>query len=293
MNLPFILDVGIGLVFIFLTLSLLASEIQELLATLLQWRAKHLKQAIETLLAGENKIEPTPDAPDDQPVQVQISQSKELANSLYSHPLIRSLNQEAKGILGQVGQAVSQLTQTARVFSGRSSGPSYLPSDAFATTLLETLRAEDLMHKLSEVKLNRLLQTKLIDPIREIILDLRNSTANDSLLDPEFQLLESELSGISQTFTRREITLASSFDQTVAALQRLITASEATLPQDDSVSQTFLKRLSTIAEEMPSLQNESKPSIVETMSELSTMSWVAQQLRQHRDYRIAFTRLQD
>jgi hypothetical protein len=40
MNLPVIIDIIIGLVFIYLSLSLLASEIQELIATVLLWRAK-------------------------------------------------------------------------------------------------------------------------------------------------------------------------------------------------------------------------------------------------------------
>jgi flagellar biosynthesis protein FliR len=46
MSLPLILDIAIGLIFIYLILSLLASEIQELIATLLQWRAKHFPIAI-------------------------------------------------------------------------------------------------------------------------------------------------------------------------------------------------------------------------------------------------------
>ena len=54
MNLPFILDIAIGLIFIYLILSLLASEIQEFLSTVFQWRAKHLKDSIENLLAGSN-----------------------------------------------------------------------------------------------------------------------------------------------------------------------------------------------------------------------------------------------
>lgn len=52
MNLPAILDIALALVFIYLILSLLASEIQEIIAALLQWRAKNLKEAIETLLGG-------------------------------------------------------------------------------------------------------------------------------------------------------------------------------------------------------------------------------------------------
>jgi hypothetical protein len=57
MNLPSILNVAIGLVFIYLILSLLSSEIQEILATLLQWRAKHLQQSIELLVYGGNKVQ--------------------------------------------------------------------------------------------------------------------------------------------------------------------------------------------------------------------------------------------
>ncbi|NJN75070.1 MAG: hypothetical protein HC796_00885 [Synechococcaceae cyanobacterium RL_1_2] len=59
-DLPVIVDVVIGLVFIYFILSLLASEIQELLATILQWRAKHLKESIEMLLMGVPKKPVTP-----------------------------------------------------------------------------------------------------------------------------------------------------------------------------------------------------------------------------------------
>jgi hypothetical protein len=52
MNLPLVLDVVISLIFIYLVLSLLASELQELIATLLQWRARHLRDSIANLLTG-------------------------------------------------------------------------------------------------------------------------------------------------------------------------------------------------------------------------------------------------
>ena len=55
MRLPVILDIALGLIFIYLILSLLASEIQELIATILQWRAAHLKKSIEIFLAGDVK----------------------------------------------------------------------------------------------------------------------------------------------------------------------------------------------------------------------------------------------
>ena len=52
MQLPVIVDIAIGLLFIYLILSLLASELQELIATLLQWRAQHLKRSVQMMLAG-------------------------------------------------------------------------------------------------------------------------------------------------------------------------------------------------------------------------------------------------
>jgi len=49
MNFPLILDIALELIFIYLILSLLASELQELLTTLLQWRATHLKKSIDKI----------------------------------------------------------------------------------------------------------------------------------------------------------------------------------------------------------------------------------------------------
>lgn len=85
MNLPFILDVAIGLFFIYLILSLLASEIQEVIATVFQWRAKHLKESIEIILSGDTKE------------TKEVKPARNLANIPYTSPLIENINQEAKG----------------------------------------------------------------------------------------------------------------------------------------------------------------------------------------------------
>jgi hypothetical protein len=82
MNLPTILNIAIGLIFIFLILSLLAAEIQELIATLLQWRAVHLKRSIEILL---DSGEPAPSDKD-------ITKVENIVNDLYDNPLIKNLN---------------------------------------------------------------------------------------------------------------------------------------------------------------------------------------------------------
>ncbi|MEI6380393.1 MAG: hypothetical protein WCO81_05850 [Cyanobacteriota bacterium ELA615] len=52
-SLPIILEVVIGLSFLYLILSLLASEIQESFTAFLQWRAKHLKKSIYRMLGGK------------------------------------------------------------------------------------------------------------------------------------------------------------------------------------------------------------------------------------------------
>ena len=51
-SLPAIIDIAIGLIFIYLLLSLFAAEIQEFITSYLQWRAKHLKKSIYRMLGG-------------------------------------------------------------------------------------------------------------------------------------------------------------------------------------------------------------------------------------------------
>jgi len=110
MNFPAMLDLVIGLFFIYLTLSLLVSGIQELIATVFEWRAKQLKEAIQILLGDTEANDPS------------AIQAQKIANDLWNHPLIRSLNQR-KILRGSVG-------------------PSYISSKMFAATLLEILKTD-------------------------------------------------------------------------------------------------------------------------------------------------------
>lgn len=148
MNLPFVLDVAIGLIFTYLILSLLAAELQELIATVLQWRAKHLKDSIEVLLAGGGGT------PEEERV-------KDLVNRLYNDPLLKNVNQEAKG---GIAQAVRQIS---KIFPGnrkgafgdhQSSGPSYIAPDTFATTLIEQLGISSMVNQLSAVRFERFVE---------------------------------------------------------------------------------------------------------------------------------------
>ncbi|NJN30994.1 MAG: hypothetical protein HC824_11610 [Synechococcales cyanobacterium RM1_1_8] len=134
MNLPLTLDIAIGLIFIYLTFSLLASELQELVTTILQWRAVHLKQSIEGFLSG-NQV-------------VYGQEARTIANRLYEHPSIQSLNHEAKGGWARLPRLVTRLIPT-QVFGQRTTGPSYIDSKTFALGLLETLGLNQLVQKLT------------------------------------------------------------------------------------------------------------------------------------------------
>lgn len=115
MNLPVIIDIVIGLVFIYMALSLLASEIQELIATVLQWRAEHLKKSIEVLISGGSEGTQDP---------MQRQRVRQFANLIYSNPIINDLNQGAKGRLSQffrsivrlIGEFYRLVTRTKNVF---------------------------------------------------------------------------------------------------------------------------------------------------------------------------------
>jgi cell fate (sporulation/competence/biofilm development) regulator YlbF (YheA/YmcA/DUF963 family) len=134
MNLPVVFDIALGLVFIYLTLSLIASEIQELISTLLQWRAKHLKQSIELLMAGGS-----------QTGSEEIEKAVELVKELYGDPIINTLNQQAKDGIEKGFRDVTK-TINSKVSKEKESAPSYIPSETFAITLLETLKIPQLIN---------------------------------------------------------------------------------------------------------------------------------------------------
>lgn len=144
MNLPFMIDVAISLILIFLVGSLLASEIQELISTVLQWRAKHLKESIESLLSGGVST-------------TNEDVVKDLVDKIYDDPLIKGINQEARGVARYVrkfGRWLLQCIDFRKIFGGdKTSGPSYMMADTFTMALIEQLGLSLLARKLVEIRL--------------------------------------------------------------------------------------------------------------------------------------------
>ncbi|MEE3715984.1 hypothetical protein V2H45_04395 [Tumidithrix elongata RA019] len=172
MGLSSILDIAIGLIFIYLILSVIASEIQELIATVLQWRAVHLKESIEGLLSGNDKESEN------------FSKVRELSNQIYANQLIKGMNHEAKGLLARFPRRLIQMfgfvfrllrkwfrksanllpnvniskeaiaKEVDGVFGkGNSSGPSYVTKQAFTSSFIETLQVPILTKLIARLRL--------------------------------------------------------------------------------------------------------------------------------------------
>src|SRR5271157_3880163 len=72
-NLDAILEVAIGMVFVWLVLSVAAMQIQEWISSAFAWRAQFLQKAIHNMLGSD-----------------------QLVNEFYNHPLILSLSEPGK-----------------------------------------------------------------------------------------------------------------------------------------------------------------------------------------------------
>jgi len=112
-----ILDIAIGLIFVYLLLALICTTISELLAGLLNRRSRNLFIGIRGLLENEGVRLKDPQAPHDH-------KGKGLVDLFYTHPLIKSLH--GRQLWGE----------------GKSK-PSYIPSRTFALALLDIIGPAD------------------------------------------------------------------------------------------------------------------------------------------------------
>jgi len=101
-----ILDVAIGLIFVYLLVSLMVTALTELLAGWRKWRATTLWSGLVNLLDDPGKTDWT--------------------TLLYAHPLIQGMSPPPK--------------QGPTAPAGGKNGPSYIPSRTFALALLDSVR---------------------------------------------------------------------------------------------------------------------------------------------------------
>jgi hypothetical protein len=98
-----VLEVAIGLIFVYLLLSFIVTAVTELISGFLKWRSNNLWEGLHKLLdSGE---------------------AETWVNALYDHPLVNGMARPGK-------------------FTGspKGKGPSYIPSRTFAVALLEVIK---------------------------------------------------------------------------------------------------------------------------------------------------------
>ena len=244
MNLPVIIDIIIGLVFIYLTLSLLASEIQELIATVLQWRAEHLKKSIEVLISGGSEGTKDP---------LQLQRVGLLANSIYANPIIKDLNQGAKGLLSQgfrsfthrMGDLYRRMTGTKNVFGNKSTAPSYLPADSFAASLLDTLKISTLVESISKSRLERFKDLQLAQ-IQVIGEGLNLPESKKPIIEQEFGWLTAEFNRVVEDYKNDLGSLNTSLDRMSEKLGFYINDSQVYLPETEQGGREFQRQMAFI-----------------------------------------------
>ncbi len=255
MNLPVVIEIAIGLVFIYLTLSLLTSEIQELIAILLQWRAEHLKKSIENLLTGENVDDPL---------------HQKFVDELYDSPLLRSLNQEAKGLFAnafrQITHTLSHFyhltTGTRNIFGQQRSAPSYIPAETFSVALLQKLNIEKLSQKVGELTARKFSEERLLF-LQNILNDLRNSLGDNALLESEFKHLQVCLQESMDDFISGRVTLSGNIKQVSNQLIQFINNTETLLENDHPCQEIIRKRLPYVKQMI--LRQQPEPTVTEVL----------------------------
>ncbi|MFM2063607.1 MAG: hypothetical protein RLZZ507_3278 [Cyanobacteriota bacterium] len=284
MRLPFILDVALGLIFIYLILSLLASEIQELIATVLQWRAIHLKKSIEIFLAGD----------------VKNSEAKDvikLVNNIYRNPLIKSINQEAKGFFSilprrltwmiadisrPIRKSITNCSYNEKTFDQENSAPSYIATDTFATTLLEELKLPKIIHSLTEVRLEKFknerlqeVETILTRSLRQLkVTELSNQITKD--IKDDFENLKLEYSQIVFDFRNNKLDIDSSVSRMKDSLAKYIDNFQANIENENKILTETWKRLQAFHQHIfPSIEEAIiigglKPNIGEIVELMDT-----------------------
>src|ERR1700712_5546294 len=136
-----ILDVAIGMAFVYLLLSLIASVIQEMLAAFMQLRAANLERGLRSLFSGDS-----------------LRSEMDLVDCIYDHGLVRGLYsdplRDSNKIQSRFRKMMDAVRQLARRLIGISPDkaltiqanplllPSYIPSRTFALALIDVLNAD-------------------------------------------------------------------------------------------------------------------------------------------------------
>jgi len=154
-----ILEVAIGLVFVYLLVSLICTAANELISSLITWRARNLAEGIRNLLDGPfasatTGAGPGTDAARAAGPKTDAGGSGTLAQALYDHPLVQGLYR-------------------------RGRAPSYIPSRTFALALLDIVyRNQQERPTTIEGIRQAIAASGVNDDLKRVLLVLLNQTAD-------------------------------------------------------------------------------------------------------------------
>lgn len=157
-----ILEVVIGLSFVYFVLALVCSAVAETISSLQRTRPKMLVEGIENLFSGSNSI---------------TDEGRHLARLFWSHPLVQALIRPRKG--------------STHVTQADGKGPAYIPARTFVSALLDlgarnshelaedTEDAAKLAAALSKVKVPDAINGIPSEPLRQALLAIYNEADGD------------------------------------------------------------------------------------------------------------------
>lgn len=295
MSLPLVIDIALGIIFVYLILSLLASEIHELLTTIMQWRADHLKRSIRLMLDGGGSAKPDQNTAEKNAELDRVTQATEsLTDRLYAHPLINTLNQEATGQMAVLFRKLSSgfvsasykfasalysifggaLTKDGakphNPFSAQASAPSYIPADTFAQTVIETFELSKVGRL---VTLSRLEEFKR-QQLKEILRQVKHLAFQESqdLATERLRQIARDYEQIMLSFAEGNTPLYAVINQMAQTLAGFINYCETFLSLDDAARPYFLYQLAYIRDkhyseaEKPALIASLKPDLQEILT---------------------------
>jgi hypothetical protein len=297
MSLPLVIDIALGVIFIYLILSLLASEIHELLTTVMQWRADHLKRSIHLMLDGGSSAQP------DRTVQATTA----LTDRLYNHPLINTLNHEATGQMAVLMRKLSggivrgcyafsaalyamfggifakNGTKPHNPFAQQTSAPSYIPADTFAQTVIETFELSKIGRL---VTLSRLEEFKR-QQLKEILRQVKHLSLQEShdLATDHLRQIARDYEQIMLSFAEGKTPLYVVINQMGHTLAGLVQYCETFISLDDAARPYFLYQLSYLHDkyyreaDKPALIASLKPDLHEILNLVRDQQDLLQELR--------------
>lgn len=116
MDLGAILEVAIGIIFVWIVLSLTTIQVQEWITTRLDKRAKDMEEAIEEMLANKN-----------------------LKAQFYDHPVIRGLTSKKRNEPSRTAEWLYKLPLIKGFTKEKRKLPSYIPRQQFALALFDVI----------------------------------------------------------------------------------------------------------------------------------------------------------